>query len=95
MHGLDKNLDHLLMEHNEKHWLCNRSGSVGKESTCNAGDLGLTPGLGRSPGGGNDNPLQYSCLENPHGERSLMVYSSWGHKESVMTGHRLSTQDKA
>ena len=36
-----------------------------KESACNAGDLGLTPGLGRSPGEGNGNPLQYSCLENP------------------------------
>ena len=34
-------------------------------SACNAGDLGLIPGLGRSPGEGNDNPLQYSCLENP------------------------------
>ena len=40
-------------------------GSVGKESACNAGDLGLIPGLGRSPGEGNGNPLQYSCLENP------------------------------
>ena len=39
-------------------------GSVGKESTCNAGDLGSIPGLG-SPGEGNGNPLQYSCLENP------------------------------
>ena len=39
--------------------------SDGKESTCNAGDLGSIPGLGRSPGGGNDNTLQYSCLENP------------------------------
>ena len=38
--------------------------SVGKESACNAGDLGLIPGLGRSPGEGNGNPLQYSCLEN-------------------------------
>ena len=36
-----------------------------KASACNAGDLGLTPGLGRSPGEGNGNPLQYSCLENP------------------------------
>ena len=35
-----------------------------KESACNAGDLGLTPGLGRSPGEGNGNSLQYSCLEN-------------------------------
>ena len=39
--------------------------SVGKESACNAGDPGLIPGLGRSPGKGNGNPLQYSCLENP------------------------------
>ena len=39
--------------------------SVGEESACNAGDLGLIPGLGRSPGEGNGNPLQYSCLENP------------------------------
>ena len=39
--------------------------SVGKESACNAGDLGSIAGLGRSPGEGNDNPLQYSCLENP------------------------------
>ena len=37
----------------------------GKESACNAGDQGLIPGLGRSPGEGNGNPLQYSCLENP------------------------------
>ena len=39
-------------------------GSAGKESACNAGDLGSIPGLGRSPGGGHGNPLQYSCLEN-------------------------------
>ena len=39
-------------------------GSVGKESACNAGDLGLIPGSGRDPGEGNSNPLQYSCLEN-------------------------------
>ena len=40
-------------------------GADGKESGCNAGDLGLIPGLGRSPGGGHGNPLQYSCLEHP------------------------------
>ena len=39
--------------------------SVGKESACNAGDLGLIPESGKSPGEGNGNPLQYSCLENP------------------------------
>ena len=38
---------------------------VGKESVCNAGDTALIPGLGKSPGEGNGNPLQYSCLENP------------------------------
>ena len=40
-------------------------GSDGKESACNAGDMGLIPGSGRSPGEGNGNPVQYSCLENP------------------------------
>ena len=40
-------------------------GSDGKESACNAGDLGSIPGSGRSPGGGHGHPLQYSCLENP------------------------------
>ena len=40
-------------------------GSEGKESACNAGDPGSIPGLGRSPGGGHGDPLQYSCLENP------------------------------
>ena len=39
--------------------------SAGKESACSAGDLGLIPGSGRSPGGGHGNPLQRSCLENP------------------------------
>ena len=60
------------------------SSSDGKESACNAGDPGWIPGLGRSPGGGHGNPLQYSCLENPHGKKSL-GYSPWGHKESDMT----------
>ena len=52
--------------------------SAGKESTCSAGDPGSIPGLGRSPGGGRGNLLQYSCLENPHGPRSLANYSPWG-----------------
>ena len=38
---------------------------IGKESACSAGDADSVPGLGRSPGGGRGNPLQYSCLENP------------------------------
>ena len=65
-------------------------GSDGKESACNSGDLGLIPGLGKSPGGGHGNPLQYSHLENPHGERGLAGYSPWGHKE-LDTTERLST----
>ena len=40
-------------------------GSDSREPTCNGGDLGSIPGLGRSPGGGHGNPLLYSCLENP------------------------------
>ena len=48
-------------------------GSGSKESACNARDPDSIPGLRRSPGGGHDNPLQYSCLENPHGQRSLAV----------------------
>ena len=46
-----------------------------KESACNEGDLGSIPGLGRSSGGGHGKPLEYSCLENPHGQRSLVGYS--------------------
>ena len=64
--------------------------SDGKESTCNAGDLGSIPGSERSPGGGHGSPLQYSYLENPHAQRSLVGYSPWGHKESDMT-EQLST----
>ena len=60
-------------------------GSDSRESACNVGDLGSVPGLGRSPGGGHGNPLQYSCLENPYGQRSLAGYSSWGRKESDTT----------
>ena len=56
-------------------------GSEVKESACNEGDLGLIPGLGRSPGGGHG-IFQYSGLENPHGQRSLAatvheVTKSW------------------
>ena len=68
---------------------------VVKNLPANAGDAreaGLIPGLVRSPGGGHGNPLQYSCLESPHGQRSLVGYSPWGSKESDMT-ERLSTQE--
>ena len=45
-----------------------------KKLPSNAGDAGSLPGLGRSPGGGHDSPLQYCCLEKPHGQRSLVGY---------------------
>ena len=61
--------------------------SAGKESTCNVGDLGSIPGLGRSPGEGIGCPLQYSHLENPHGQRSLVGYSPRSRKESDMSEH--------
>ena len=59
--------------------------------------------MGISPGGGNGNPLQYSCLENSHGERSLVGYSPWGRKESDTTkvtehaclAYKLMTCDKS
>ena len=60
-------------------------GSEGKESTCNVGDLGSIPELGRSPGEGNSNALQYSCLQNPRGQTTLVGYSPWGRKESDTT----------
>ena len=65
-------------------------GSDGKESTCYTGDLGSVPGLGRSPGGGHGNLLQYSCLENPQGQRILAGYNLWGHKE-LDTTEQLNT----
>ena len=68
------------------------SGSDGKESVCNVGDLGSIPGLEWYPRGGHGSPLQYSCLENPHGQRSLAGYSH-GVAKSQMIG--LSTAHTA
>ena len=48
-------------------------------------DVDLTPGSGRAPGGGHGDPLQYSCLKNLHGQRSLVGCSPWGRKESDTT----------
>ena len=59
--------------------------SNGKESACNVGDLGSIPGLGRSPGEGNGNPLQYSCLGNLMDRGAWWGYSPWGCKELDMT----------
>ena len=60
-------------------------GTSGKNLPANTGgirDVGFIPGSGRAPGGEHGNPLQYFCLENPHGQRSLAGYSPWGCKES-------------
>ena len=65
-------------------------GSSGKESTCNAGDPALIPGSGRSPGEGNCNPLQYSCLENPL-DRGAWRATVLGIPESRTGLKRLST----
>ena len=66
--------------------------SDGKESTCNVGELDSIHGLGRSPVGGHGSPLQYSCLENPHGQRSLASCSPWDHKELDMIERLNSAQ---
>ena len=66
------------------------SGSVGKESACNAGNEGSMPGSGRSPGGGHSNPLQYPCLENPVDRGALWatVHSvSRNQAQAEVTGH--------
>ena len=58
-----------------------------KNPPANVGDVRetcLIPELGRSPGGNHANPLQYSCLENPHGQKSLADYHPWCHKELNM-----------
>ena len=63
-----------------------------KNPPANARDTGLIPGLGRSTGEGNGNPLQYSCLENPLDRESLAGYNPWGGKQSDTTKHaRLHT----
>ena len=59
-------------------------GPVVKNLPANAGDAGSIPGLGKSPGEGNGNPLQYSCLENPM-DRAAWWASPWGRKELEMT----------
>ena len=56
-----------------------------KNLPAKTGDLGLKPGLGRSPGFGNGTPIQYTCLGNPIDRRSLACYSPCGRKESDMT----------
>ena len=60
-------------------------GTVVKNPSVNAADVGSIPELGRSPGVGNGNPLQHSCLGNPMDRGAWADYSPWGHKELDMT----------
>ena len=66
-----------------------------KNPPVNAGDMQSIPGSRRSPGEGNGNLLQYSCLENPHGQRSLMDYSPWGHKQLDTTENTAQAHSRA
>ena len=85
------NIDELNSNLNLKSSVTKAGGAgwlSGKESACNAGvaeDAGSVPTSGRSLGGGHGNPFQYSCLENPCGQRSLLRYSPYGRKESDTT----------
>ena len=79
-------VDYYLLEYN----MGFPGGSDGKQTAHNAGDPGSVPGLGRFPGGECDDPLQSSCQEKPHGQRSLAGYSPRGHKE-LDTTERLSS----
>ena len=63
-------------------WLSSKESSWNAEA---AGGVGSISGLGRSPGGEHGNPVWYSCLENPHGQRRLAGYSTWGPEESDTT----------
>ena len=82
-HQLENTISHLIT-----YFMGFPGGSDGKESVCNAGDLGSIPGLGRSPGEGNGYPLQYYSLENSTDKGACwatMGSSPWGCKESDKT----------
>ena len=66
-------------------WYLSLVAQTVKASAYNVGDRGSIPGLGRSPGEGNGNPLQYFCPENPIDGGNLVGYRPWGHKELEMT----------
>ena len=76
-------------KHTQRCWT-SQVALVIKNPPANAGDIrdaGSIRGSGKFPGGGHGNALQCSCLENPHGQRSLAGYSPWGPKESGKTEH--------
>ena len=76
----------MTLKRTKNHTFCKYPGaSAVKESTCNVGDPVWLSGSGRSPGGGNHNSLQYSCLEKSHGQKNLSGCGPQGCKESDMT----------
>ena len=77
-------LDYWILKNSCEPVLGFPGGSDGKETACSAGNPVSISGLGRSPGEGNGNPLQYSCLENPMDRRAWQANSLWGCKESDM-----------
>ena len=89
VNGLGKKCSHLLIKMLAV-FLFRLPWWLSKESSCNVRDVGLISGVGRYPAGGHGNPLQFYCLENPHGQRNMAGYSPWGHKGSDTT-EQLST----
>ena len=86
--GLERSLGEEIGYLLQYSWASLLGSDDGKESACNVGDLGSIAGLGRSPGGGHGNPLQYLAWRSPWTEE-LAGYSPWGQKESDTT-ERLS-----
>ena len=78
-------LEWTLHKHQLPWWLSCLA--TGKNSPANAGGMGSTPGVGRSPGKGNGNLLQHSCLENSMEKETWWPYSQWSPKESDTTEH--------
>ena len=83
--NMEKNVPNMIWDKTIWGFPCS---SIGKESAYNAGDSGLIPGLGRSPGEGNGNPIQYSCLENPRDRRTWQATVHG----VIRVGHDLATK---
>ena len=87
VHGVTGSQARLSDSHTHTHTHTHKlsGGSGSKESACSAGNTGWTPGWGRLPGEGNGYPVLYSCLENPHGQRTLVSYCPRGGNEFEAT----------
>ena len=99
VHGVAQSrtwLKWLSSSSSSSHWVF-PGGSARKESACNEGDLGSIPGSERSPGEGNGYPLPVFMPKEFHGQRSLVGYSPWGHKQTqwVTNTFTFSSQELA